>query len=84
MNPVSRRIFLARTGVAAGAIGASGLLAGAVAADPLDDTDDVITDQPVIARVRNVSTGEISLYVGEEEISIVDRALARRLARVAR
>ena len=40
--------------------------------------------EPLVARVRDVNTGEIDLFVGEQHIVTRDRALAAALARAAR
>lgn len=89
MTGLSRRKFIG--GAAAGmvAVTAAGVpgmagaapLAAADADDALDD--DAQLTELVVARVRNTGTGEITLYVGNEEISYTDRTLARRLARAA-
>jgi hypothetical protein len=34
---------------------------------------------PLIAHVKNLSSGEMSLYSGEREINIIDRGLAAKL-----
>jgi hypothetical protein len=39
--------------------------------------------QPVLAQVKNVSTGEISIYSGEQEITYLDPEMAARLVRAA-
>jgi len=87
MNHLSRRTFIggAAAGVAAvTAAAVPGLAAAAPSQLPDDDFDDT-TDLagPVVARVRDLRTGEITLYAGTEEISYTDRTLARRLARAA-
>lgn len=87
---VTRRLFIgtAAAGVATAAATAAvpALTAGATPADAVDQDEDtsVELDQPVVARVTDLSTGEVSLYVGTEEITVTDRVLARRLARAAR
>jgi hypothetical protein len=37
---------------------------------------------PVVAYVHDLSTGEVSVMVGEREVTVVDHALANRIARV--
>jgi hypothetical protein len=40
--------------------------------------------QPLVAHVRDLSTGEIGLYSGTREVTLVDPQLAARLARAVR
>ncbi len=83
MNPVSRRSFLARTGVAA---------VRSECRRPSDRnrrsgqtrTLPTAYDEPDRRPRSQCPTGEVSLYVGTEEITYTDRVLARRLARAAR
>ena len=51
--------------------------------NPDDDGDAPDLAGPVVARVRDVGTGELTLYVGTDEITYTDRSLARRLVRAA-
>jgi hypothetical protein len=39
---------------------------------------------PVVAHIRDATTGDMSLYVGEREIAYRDPALVHKLIRVAR
>jgi hypothetical protein len=81
MNHLSRRTFIG--GAAAGvAVAAVPGLASA-APQTLDDGDAPDLGGPLIARIRDVRTGELTLYVGTDEISYTDRSLARRLVRAA-
>ena len=85
MNHLSRRTFIGRAaaGVAAATVVGVPALAAATS-QPLDDDGDARDlAGPVVARVRDLRTGEITLYAGIEEISYTDRTLARRLARAA-
>ena len=43
-----------------------------------------VAAQPLLAHVKDLSTGEISLFQGEREVVIRDPALARRLFSAAR
>ena len=43
----------------------------------------VLTDQPIVAYVRDASTGEVVVMFGAQETVIHDRALVARLAGVA-
>jgi hypothetical protein len=84
MSGLSRRRFIG--GAAAGAIAVTAATAvpGIAAAAPDDSPDDGNElSETVVARVRNLRTGEIALYVGDAEITHTDRTLARRLARAA-
>lgn len=89
MQPLTRRGFI--TGSAAGLAvagvalavpgqiaGASTLPAKALASEGPLATGDLAA--PLIAHVRDLSSGEISLFSGEREITIHDRHLASRLA----
>ena len=86
MSGLSRRRFIG--GAAAGAVAVTAVaVPGMAAAVPADDSpddahDDVALDETVVARVRDLRTGEIALYVGTQ-ITHTDRTLARRLARAA-
>jgi hypothetical protein len=95
---MSRRGFLAKssiaaaTGAAATLAASSGLLTvqGVLAAPSTpslggDATDDVTpVGHDVVAHVRNESTGEIAVMVGEHEVVYSDRALVARLLTGAR
>jgi hypothetical protein len=89
MPDSTRRGFLALTGGGVAAAGAAAvapaLLAGgrdAGAAGP--DLPEVKVDGPLIAYVSDVSTGELVVMVGEQEISAIDRELVGRIARLTR
>jgi hypothetical protein len=94
---VSRRSFLGRSSLAVAAAGVlssvPGLssLLGATESDlPAGDAAVAGTDEsaalthPLVAHVRDVSTGEISLFNGTREIVVRDPQLAGRLVRAAR
>ncbi|HET6687695.1 MAG TPA: hypothetical protein VFH02_14385 [Jiangellaceae bacterium] len=85
MNHVSRRTFIGRAaaGVAAATVVGVPALAAATSQPPDDDGDAPDLAGPVVARVRDVRTGELTLYVGTDEITYTDRSLARRLVRAA-
>ncbi|MFI5261514.1 MAG: hypothetical protein ACHQZR_03020, partial [Candidatus Limnocylindrales bacterium] len=95
MADLSRRRFIAGTalGVAAGAAAVSGLGAAAAVPQllaaaghmPSEDAPDLTplgTD--VIAHLRDASTGEVSLMVGDREVVYQDAQLAARLLKGAR
>ncbi len=84
--------------VAAGAIsalpGVPALLATAESQGPADaDTagaaltdaeSSAATSEPVIAHVRDLSTGEIGIFTGTREVTVVNRQLAAALVRSLR
>jgi hypothetical protein len=76
MSDLSRRLFL-------GAAGAAG--AAAVAGSALDTPDRAPRGMagPIVARVRDVASGEVTVYVGTREVRRHDPALAASLARAA-
>ena len=93
MKSIERRVFLTRgsvviaaAGVAAAVPGlAPGLLepAGAAEATPAH-TSDVTLDEPLVVHVRDLTTGEIGLFSGTQEIVVHDPGLARLLVQAAR
>jgi hypothetical protein len=98
LSSLSRRSFLrggtlaaAAVGVASTVPGLSGLLAGGASEAPAvesaatqTETDLGALSQPLLAHVKDLSTGEISLFQGESEVIVRDPALARRLMSAAR
>jgi len=100
MSEVTRRSFLKGSSAAivtAGAISAVpgfpaivGALetqgpADAGAADAaVTDTDGAAMSEPLVAHVRDLATGEIGLFSGAREITVLDPQLAARLIRAAR
>jgi len=96
VSTYNRRDFL-KTGsmavVAAGVVTALPVLpavAGAIkptarpAADPAPEGEVAPLTEPLVARVRDVQTGEIDLFFGEQHVVYHDRSLAAALARAAR
>lgn len=95
---LSRRNFLQRGTVTAAAIAVAGSVPGistfiATAADDAPAADVAATDtaessgaltEPLIAQVKNLTTGEISLFQGEQEVVVKSPALARSLMSAAR
>ena len=90
MEPTSRRQFLKRGSAVAAAAGAAAVVpagaAKALAAHTAHDAppalpDDPSVDVPVVAHVRDVRRGLVSLYTGDREINIKDRRLAAALYR---
>jgi hypothetical protein len=89
VSGLSRRLFLTRsslTVVAAGVASAMPALPSVVtsaeaeapaAEEEVSETESLAA--PLVAHVKNLQTGEVSLYSGEREINILDRGLAARL-----
>jgi hypothetical protein len=89
----SRRTFIQRgtlTAAAVGVVGSvpglSGLLAGGASEAPAAEADATEFEagggtltEPLVAHVKDLSTGEISLFQGERQVLIRDPALASRL-----
>jgi len=95
---VSRRAFLGRGSLAVAAAGVlstvpglSGLLGVAETEGPAADASVAGADagganlsEPLVAHVRDLSTGEISLFNGTQEVVVRNPQLANQLARAAR
>jgi hypothetical protein len=90
---MSRRAFLARSTIATAAVGAAasmpglgGLLTAGASDIPAvePEANDVSEDAgtltgPLLAHVSDLTTGEITLFQGEQEFVVRDPALARQL-----
>jgi hypothetical protein len=90
---LSRRAFLRRGALTAGAVGMVGsipglaglLTAGASDAPAVEsgatqaDGDLGALSEPLLAHVKDLGTGEISLFQGEQETVLRNPALARQL-----
>ncbi|HTT85910.1 MAG TPA: hypothetical protein VMF60_00960 [Acidimicrobiales bacterium] len=94
---MSRRTFLGRGSLAVAAAGVlssvpglTSLLGAADSEAPAADATVAGADagatlsDPLVAHVRDLSTGEISLFNGTREVVVRDPQLAGRLARAAR
>jgi hypothetical protein len=95
MAGVSRRTFLGRGSLAVAAAGVlssvpglSGLIGAAETEAPAADATVAGADagaasltEPLVAHVRDMSTGEISVFNGTREVIVRDPQLAGRLAR---
>jgi hypothetical protein len=78
VNAQTRRAFVKRSaGAAAGATVIGALIADQAGAQALDS-------DPVVAYVSDPRRGEISLMIGEREVSVRDRNLAAQIVRAAR
>lgn len=100
MAELNRRAFLARSSLLAAAAGAAAVAPGvlvAVAAEaPEVDasvTDTAVADasagaatasEPIVAYVRDASSGEVGLFNGAREVVVQDPGLARSILRAAR
>jgi hypothetical protein len=89
---VNRRDFLIRGSAAVAAVGAGTLLPGLSASAGASEPQDPATDAepgaqlpegdaalPLVARIRDVRTGEMDLYFGEHEVTYRDPQMAARL-----
>jgi len=93
----SRRNFLHRgaftaaaVGVASSVPGLSGLVASTAPEAPAVDAgatdvaeDGAVFTEPLVAQVKDLTTGEISLFQGEREVVVRSPALARSLLSAA-
>jgi len=93
MASFNRRIFLTRTSLAAAGVAVAPSLPGVVGVAENDTAtvDGAATDlasttleQPLVAHVRDVTTGEIGLFNGTSHVVTYDPQLAARLVRAAR
>jgi hypothetical protein len=98
MEPVSRRMFFKHAGavaVVAGVAGAavSPLALGSAGASTLANHDhdaalapheELASNESLVAHVKNSHTGEISLFIGQREVTFHDRKVAARLVRATR
>jgi hypothetical protein len=86
MNNVSRRSFLKTAGVATGAaaISASPAVAAAIQPDAVETTPSgPMPHEPIIAIIRNVEKGEVTVLSGRTEKTYWDKVLVKRLLKAA-
>jgi hypothetical protein len=87
MSDATRRGFLvfagAGTAAAVGAVAAPKVF-GDRTADPATQLEaaDLANAESFVVHVKDVHRGELTILVGEREVSIIDRELATRLAGV--
>jgi len=95
---VSRRAFLGRGSLAVAAAGVLSTVPGLSALPGVAETEGPAADasvaganggaanlsEPLVAHVRDLSTGEISLFNGTQEVVVRNPQLANQLARAAR
>jgi hypothetical protein len=94
MPPLSRRLFITRSSLtvaAAGLVSALPALPAAVsdAEAEAPEVDSAVSNSealvtPLVAHVKDLQTGEMSLYSGEREIVLHNPALAARLFNAAK
>lgn len=98
MEPVSRRQFFKHAGSAAAIAVVAGTavsplaMAGAGAStlaahdreELLAAHEELTSSENLVAHVKNSRTGEISLFIGQREVTFNDRKVAARLIRAAR
>jgi hypothetical protein len=91
MEPQNRRQFLKRSGAVAAAAGIAATVpagaARALGASAESDQklpNDSSVDVPVVAHVKDVRKGIVSLYTGEREIQIKNKKLAAALYHATR
>jgi hypothetical protein len=86
MEPINRRRFLVQGGAAVAAAGVASAVPISAAnalnkgrhrhtAVPADAT----LDEPVVAHLRNLHTGEVALFKGHTEVTVKDKHLAALL-----
>jgi hypothetical protein len=95
MIGLSRRMFLMRGSMAvaaAGVVTTMPLLSEVAAGPPASEAASTASDLPagfqmseaLVAHVKDLGSGDISLFVGEREVAIKDPALARALFHATR
>ena len=94
MKPLSRRTFLTRGSAAVAFAGvasslpvladASDTTQAATASVPVELPEGANLAEPVIAHLRDLGRGEISLFVGEREVTLNDPHLAARIFNASR
>ena len=87
MEPINRRRFLVQGGAAVAAAGvASAVPFGAAdaitkgrSARHAEVPADAKLDEPVVAHLRDLHTGEVALFKGHREVTVKDKHLAALL-----
>jgi hypothetical protein len=69
-------------GAGAATVGATAIATPALAQSPVNKGP-INVSGPLVAFVRDVGSGEVSVMVGEHEVIVHDRELVMRLARIA-
>ncbi len=98
MAEFSRRTFLVRGSVTAAAAGLAVALPGVPAVLGVAETEAPeatgeaatlgeeagVLSEPLVAHIKDLSTGEMALFMGDREVTFTDSQLANRLFRAAR
>jgi hypothetical protein len=94
MEPIDRRRFLMQGGAAVAAAGvasvvpisgANALMKGRNAAEHHAAVPaDAKLDEPVVAHLRDLQSGEVSLFKGHKEVTVKDKHLAALLFNATR
>jgi hypothetical protein len=93
MGSIDRRRFLMQGGAAVAAAGvasavpltaANALNKGRGGARPVDVPEGATLDEPVVAHLRDLRTGEVSLFKGHQEVVVKDKQLAALLYHATR
>lgn len=82
MAEISRRSFVSKTSlgiVAAGAVVATRPFSGRAEAAPVAPSVTHL-DEPIVAYLTDLRSGTVRLFHGEREVTVVDHALAQKLA----
>ena len=87
MDKLSRRSFMKVAGAATGAAAvaaAPGIARAAVNEEAVQvDPTTAVPEEPLVAYVRDVERGEVTVVSGRQETTYRDRALVQRLRRAA-
>jgi hypothetical protein len=83
MEGVSRRRLLGSAGVVAGSVVIPAAAAEALERGEVTDPSGPPPKEAVVAIVRDAERGEVTLMSGTREVTLRDRALARRLLKAA-
>ena len=93
MEPINRRRFLVQGGAAVAAAGvastvpfgaANALTKGRSGARHESVAPDAKLDEPVVAHLRDLHSGEVSLFKGHREVTVKDKHLAALLFNATR
>jgi len=88
-NP-TRRAFLAYTGTGVAGLGLAAIApAAANAAEVASARGEAVVDpatvgeEPLLASVTDLGAGQVTVVLGESEVTVVDHQLAQRIARLS-
>lgn len=82
MNDATRRTFLVAAGAGAAAVSVAAIAPGAASAASAVEPkapSGPLSGEPLVAYVRDASTGELTVMVGEREVQITNPALVSQL-----